>query len=101
MIQKSKIHTNIIEDTRRKRYEIKEAGWQIAIQSVKAHVGTKSNELADRLAKKATTNENTTESYSRIPKSVVLSELKKESEKKWQTGLKQLKAVRRKSISQT
>jgi ribonuclease HI len=38
MIQNSKIHPNIIEDIRRKCYEIKEAGWQIAIQWVKAHV---------------------------------------------------------------
>ena len=84
MIQNSKIHTNRIEDIRRKWYETKEAEWQIAIQWVKEHVGIKGNELADTMAKKATTNETITDSYTRIPKSVVLSELKKESEKKWQ-----------------
>ena len=84
MIENNKMHTNIIEDLRRKWYEIKEAGWQIAIQWVKAHVGIKASELADTLTKKATTNETITESYTRIPKSVVLSELTKESEKKWQ-----------------
>jgi len=47
-------------------------------------MGTKGNELADTLAKKATTNETITESYTTIPKSVVLSEVTKESEKKWQ-----------------
>ena len=41
----------------------------------------KGNELANTLANKATTNETITESYSRIPKSVVLSEMKKEGEK--------------------
>jgi len=101
MIQNSKIHTNIIEDIRRKWYEIKEVGWQIAIQRVKAHVGIKGNELADTLDKNATTNETITERYTRIPKNVVLSDLKKESEKNLQrTGPRQLKAVRGKSISQ-
>jgi len=58
MLQNSKIHTNIIQDISRQWYEMKKAGWQIALRWVKAHAGTRGNELADTLAKKATTNGN-------------------------------------------
>jgi ribonuclease HI len=36
---------------------MKETGWQITIHWVKAHAGTRGNELADRLAKRAALNE--------------------------------------------
>jgi ribonuclease HI len=84
MLQNSKIHTNIIEDIRRQWYEMKKAGWQIALRWVKAHAGTRGNELADTLAKKATTNGTITESYTRIPKSAVLRQLEEGSARKWQ-----------------
>jgi len=79
----------------------KGSGMEDCNPMVKAHVGIKGNELADTLSKKATTNETITESYRRIPKSEVLSELKKKVRSGKETGPKQLKAVRRKSISQT
>ena len=84
MLQNSKIHTNIIEDIRRQWYEMKNAGWQIALRWVKAHAGTRGNEMADTLAKKATTNGSITESYTKIPKSVVIRQLEEESVRKWQ-----------------
>src|SRR5215475_1492283 len=84
MLQNSKIHTNIIEDIRRQWYEMKKAGWQIALRWVKAHAGTRGNELADTLAKEATTNGTITESYTRIPKSAVLRQLEEGSARKWQ-----------------
>ena len=84
MLQNSKIHTNIIEDIRRQWYEMKKAGWQFALRWVKAHTGTRSNELADTLAKKATTNGTIAESYTRIPKSAVLGQLEEGSAGKWQ-----------------
>ena len=37
MLKNSKIHTNITEDIRRQWYEMKKAGWQIALRWVKAH----------------------------------------------------------------
>ena len=83
-LQNSKIHTNIIEDIRRQWYEMKNAGWQIALRWVKAHAGTRGNEMADTLAKKATTNGTITESYTKIPKSVVLRQLEEESVREWQ-----------------
>jgi ribonuclease HI len=79
MLQNSKIHTNIIEDIRRQWYEMKKAGWQIALRWVKAHAGTMGNELA----KRATTNGTITESYTRIPKSTVLRQLEEGSARKW------------------
>ena len=51
------------------------AGWQITLQWVKAHAGTRGNELADAIAKKAATNGTIPESYTRIPKSVMLRKL--------------------------
>jgi hypothetical protein len=84
VLQNSKIHTNIIEDIRRQLYEMKKAGWQIALRWVKAHAGTRGNELVDTLAKKATMNGTITESYTRIPKSAVLRQLEEGSARKWQ-----------------
>jgi ribonuclease HI len=84
MLQNSKIHTNIIEDITRQRYEMKKAGWQITLRWVKAHAGTRGNELADTLAKRATRNGTITESYTRIPKSTMLRQLEEGSARKWQ-----------------
>ena len=84
MLQNSKTHTNIIEDIRRQWYEMKSAGWQIAIRWVKAHAGTRGNEMADTLAKEATANGTLTESYTKIPKSTVLRQLKEGTVRKWQ-----------------
>ena len=83
MLQNSKIHRNIIEDIRRQWYSMKKAGWQIALHWVKAHAGTRGNELADTLAKTAATNGTITEGYTRIAKSAVLRQLEEESVRKW------------------
>jgi len=58
--------------------------WEITLCWVKTHAGILGNELADTLAKKATTNESLTEDYNRIPKSVVTREIVEECVKKWQ-----------------
>ena len=58
--------------------------WEVTLCWVKANVGMLRNELADRLAKKAATNESLTEHYNRIPKSVVTREIQEESVKNWQ-----------------
>jgi ribonuclease HI len=81
-LQNSKIHTNIIEDNRRQWCEMKKAGWQIALCWVKAHTGTRGNELADTLSKRVMTNVTITESYTKIPKSAVLRQLEEGSAKK-------------------
>jgi ribonuclease HI len=49
----------------------------------KAHVRIQGNELADTLAKEAATNMDIKESYKKVPKSVVISELGEISVEKW------------------
>ena len=60
----------------------KEKG-KIEFQWVKAHAGIYGNEIADRLAKDATQNYYVT--YSRIPKSAIKKDTRKESIRKWQS----------------
>ena len=59
--------------------------WKIQICWVKAHAGIQGNELADTHSKEATTNEDITECYKKVPKSEVVSELEVISIKKWQS----------------
>jgi ribonuclease HI len=61
---------------------MKKAGWQIALRWVKAHAGTRGNEMADTLAKQVSTNETIAESYTKIPKSALLRQLEAESTRK-------------------
>jgi hypothetical protein len=56
--------------------------WKIKFKWTKAHVGIYGNEIADRLAKKATQNHYVT--YSRIPRSAIKKDTRKESIRKWQ-----------------
>jgi hypothetical protein len=60
--------------------------WVVMFRWVKAHAGILGNEIADTLAKKAGKNSSLREDYKRIPKSVILRELKEESVKKLQNN---------------
>ena len=58
--------------------------WKVEFSWVKAHAGQRGNELADRLAKEASSSKDIEECYNRIPKSTVTSELKEQCLKQWQ-----------------
>ena len=59
--------------------------WKIRFRWIKGHAGTWRNEIADQLAKEAAANTDTPTCYSRVPKSVVKSELEATSVEKWQS----------------
>jgi len=71
-----------MEEIRRKIIEMDKTSWEITLCWVKAHAGILGNELADRLAKKAATNESLTEDYKGIQKSVVKREVEEKSVRK-------------------
>jgi Ribonuclease HI len=64
---------------------LEENNWKIQLTWVKAHVGLYGNEMADKLAKEAATDRSLQACYDKIPKSVILSELRDESKAKWET----------------
>ncbi|KAJ4449775.1 hypothetical protein ANN_01179 [Periplaneta americana] len=84
LLKNRKIHTNLIEEIRRKTKEMELQGWNIEFRWIKAHAGHHRNEIADRLAKEAATSREIYECYNRIPKSVVLSEMSENSVVTWQ-----------------
>jgi hypothetical protein len=83
-LSNNSIHTFLIEEIRRKVYEMENKDWKIRFRWIKGHAGTWGNELADQLAKEAAANKDIPESYSRVPKSVIKSELEATSVQKWQ-----------------
>jgi len=84
-LRNSNIHIFLIEEIRKKLNEMTKTNWKIKLKWVKAHAGIRGNELADTLTKEAAANENIKESYTRVPKSVVLSDLVNKSVAKWQS----------------
>jgi len=67
-LQNSNIHTNIREEIRRKIIEMNKTSWEVTLCWIKAHAGILGNELADKLAKKAATNESLSEDYKKSQK---------------------------------
>ena len=59
--------------------------WRVEFTWLKAHASHRGNETADQLAKEAANNKNMEESYTKIPKSAILNELKENCIKQWQS----------------
>jgi len=58
--------------------------WRVEFSWIKAHMGHRGNEMADQQAKEAANNKDIEECYTKIPKSVVISEMQEQSVKRWQ-----------------
>ena len=86
LLQNKKKHTRLIERIRTKITEMEQHAWRVESIWIKAHAGHRGNEMAYQLAKEAANNKNIEESYTKIPKSVILNELKEKSVKQWQMG---------------
>ena len=83
-LRRRRHHAYLIEEVRRQVTSMQQNNWNVEFSWVKAHIGIQGNETADRLAKEAAESRNIVECYSKIPKSVITSELKSKSEQKWQ-----------------
>ena len=81
-IRSAKNHNHLVEEIRKRAVTLNKKNWKIEFKWVKAHVGIFGNEIADRLAKEGTQNNEVT--YRRIPKSAIKRDIRKESIRKWQ-----------------
>jgi hypothetical protein len=63
---------------------LERTNWTVEFSWVETHVGIYGHELADKLAKAAACDRNTTVSFNRIPKSTLYSEIEEEATQKWQ-----------------
>ena len=79
-----KRHTHIIDQIKNEVMDMERDEWKVEFTWVEAHAGQRGNELADRLAKEASSSKDVEECYNRIPKSTVTGELKEHCLKQWQ-----------------
>ena len=77
-------HQNLVEQIREGVRRLEKDNWTIHFTWVKAHNDDFGNELADQLAKKAANSGEVETAYSKIPKSVVIKEIRDEGELEWQ-----------------
>ena len=82
-IKNTSNHNFLIEQIRKQLQTIGRQNWKIDFGWVKAHIGIYGNELADRLAKQATTQE-AVECYTKKPRSAILRQLRTASIEEWQ-----------------
>ena len=84
MLQNRKEHSRLVEQIRIKVIEMGPHEWRVEFSWVKAHVGHRGNEMADRLAKEAANNKQMEQCCTEIPESAELCELRDQSVQRWQ-----------------
>ena len=84
LIKNANNHSYLIEEIRKRIFNLERTNWTIDFSWVKAHVGIYGNELADRLAKDVACSTEIAVTFDRIPKSTLYSELEEEATQKWQ-----------------
>ena len=82
-IRSVKNHNHLVEEIRKRAVTLDKKNWKIELKRVKAHAGNYEKEIADRLAKEA--NQNCHVTYSRITKSAIKRDTRKERIRKWQS----------------
>ena len=83
-IAKPRNHQHLVEQIREGVRRLKNDNWSIHFTWVKAHNDNLGNEIADQLAKKATSRRDGVTAYSRIPKSKVIKVIQEQGELQWQ-----------------
>jgi ribonuclease HI len=78
-IMKNRKH--LIEEIRKKTRALERENWNTEYTWIKAHAGHYRNELADKLAKEATRNDDIC--YNKIPKSEIEHQEREKSIEKW------------------
>jgi hypothetical protein len=77
-----------MDQIKNKVMDMEREEWKVEFNWVKAHAGQRGDELADRLAKEASSSKDIEKCYNRIAKSTVTSELKEQCLKQWQNEWK-------------
>jgi len=83
-IRNTKNHSHLIEEIRKKITNLERANWNIELSWVKVHVGIVGNELADRLARAAASDNDAKIVFNRLPLSTLISKIEEETQLKWQ-----------------
>ena len=83
-LKKVNNHGYLIEEIRKRVSILERVNWTAEFSWVKAHIAINVNELADRLAKDAARNRDTTIAFNRVPKSILYSEREEEAKQIWQ-----------------
>jgi len=86
-LQNYKNHGYLVEEIRKKVANLERNGWQTRFSWVKAHIGVKGNEKADKVAKEAAKSAKSTTTqyeYKKLPKSYLHHVAAEEAKQKWQ-----------------
>ena len=83
-LQNRNKHYILIESIRKEIKRLEDLQWTVFFNWVKARVGIQGNEMADRLAKKAATEDIGEIIYDKIPREITIAEGKEKGLTKWQ-----------------